>query len=334
MKNMKVKALADGAVCTALTVLLMIIAMYVPFFAVLSILFVGTPLVYLGVRHGTRVSVIAAVAAILVLFILTGDPLSALLLGIINLLPGIAIGYSIGHRALFRRTLVAASASVLFGLLLELILLNASGGGNGIENLINGAMDNAKKMAEPVINQIAEKNPDYSEFFISALSETINHVKETIFLYLPSFVIGMSVITGYGAVAAGIYILHRLRVRRVSYIPFSRLHASKGVCYFAVICFLVVTFSTDSTVYTAALRNMVALLYGYIAVCGLSLIDYKFSKKILSGYMRAGIYALVFLVAYVLAGFIIQGLIILGLIDGIFNFRRLYKAGEQNVGHQ
>ena len=37
MKNTKVKALADGAVCTAVTVLLLVIAVYVPPLALFSI---------------------------------------------------------------------------------------------------------------------------------------------------------------------------------------------------------------------------------------------------------------------------------------------------------
>ena len=63
------------------------------------------------------------------------------------------------------------------------------------------------------------------------------------------------------------------------------------------------------------------------AVCGLAVLDYKFSEKLPSGYARAAIYGAAVLAGYVLMGFLIQILIFLGLLDGLFNFRRLQKAG-------
>ena len=50
MKNIKAKALTEGAVCAALTVLFTVIAMYVPFFAMLSMFITGIPSMYLAVK--------------------------------------------------------------------------------------------------------------------------------------------------------------------------------------------------------------------------------------------------------------------------------------------
>lgn len=331
MKNTKAKALADGAVGTALTVLLMIIAMYVPVFALFSIFITGTPIIYLGVRHGTKVSALAALAAVLVLFIITGDPISAILMGIINLLPGAVIAFCMKNGRAYKRTVFAASASVMFGLMLELILLNASGGGHGIENLINGTVDNAKTVLDTVVSRFADVNPDYADTVSSMVDAITERVRYNIFLYMPSFVIGASAILGYGAVAAGLFMLRRMRIAKVLYIPFRRIQASKGMCYFAMICFMIAAFSTDSTVYTAALKNMVTLMYGFIAVSGLAFIDYKLSVKIMSGYKRAAIYALVFVLGYAVIGFLIQALIITGLVDGVFRFRKLIGMGGKDV---
>ena len=333
MKNTKVKALADGAVCTAVTVLLLVIAVYVPPLALFSIAVAGTPLIFLGVRHGLGTSGTACAASILVLFVLTGDPVSALLMGIVDLLPGLVIGYAISKRASFQITVFAAAGAVLFGIMLQLILLNASGGGDGIEKLVDGTLENTKQILNSVMGKLASAGTQGKDL-TAVLNTMIDQMREMIFLYLPSFVVGASVVLGYAVCMMGIYVLRRLRICHVLYTPFNRLHASRSMCYVTMIMFLVASFSKDSTIYTAALKNMIGLLYAFIGVCGFSLIDYKFSEKLPSGYARAAIYAAAILAGYVMIGLITQVLILLGLVDGMFNFRRLSKAGEDHVKHE
>lgn len=330
MKNTKVKALADGAVCTALTVLLLLIAVYVPPLAIFSVCIAGTPLIVLGVRHGAGISSIACVASILVLFVLTGDFLSALLLGIVDLLPGVVIGYAIFEKAKFKTIAFSAAGAVMFGLMLQLMLLNASGGGNGIEKLVDGTLDNTKEILSGIISKLPSAGEQGKEV-LAVLNSVFDQMREMIFLYLPSFVIGFSVVLGYVVYMLGIYILHRLRICRVDYIPFNRLHASRSMCYVAMVLFLVASFSNDSTIYTAALKNMVGLLYAFIGLSGFSLIDYKLAEKLPSGYVRTMIYIAAFFVGYMMMGLIIQALILLGMVDGMFNFRCLSEAGENHV---
>ena len=57
MKNFSVRAVADGAIVTALTVVLLAAAAYVPALGMFSIFVSGIPLVYLIIQRGFRVSV-------------------------------------------------------------------------------------------------------------------------------------------------------------------------------------------------------------------------------------------------------------------------------------
>ena len=91
MNKNRARALAEGAVCTALTVLLMVIAIYVPLFTIFSTVIVGLPIVFMAVRHGLRRAGISALAAVLVTVFLLGDIVSALMMALLHLLPQKAV---------------------------------------------------------------------------------------------------------------------------------------------------------------------------------------------------------------------------------------------------
>ncbi len=334
MKNMKAKALADGAVCAALSVLLMVIGIYVPALSLLMCVAAGTPMIYLGVRCGTRISALAAVVGILVLFVLSGNVLTAVLTGVMDLLPGVVIGYAVSRKSGYYTTVLAAAGAILFGLMLQLILLNAGGGGHGIENTINDILNQVKSAADPVIGSLAEQGGDQAQNFAGIWNAGFEQMRALIFLYMPSFVLGASLVLAYFTVSMGIFLLRRVRALRIPYRPFCLFCAPKSMCYAAMILFFVSSFSQDSTVLTAALKNLVALMYAYFSVCGLSLIDFKLSAKIYSGYARFLVYFAAFLVGYIMMALVVQGLSILGIIDGLFDFRHLRKAGEDRVGHE
>ena len=102
------------------------------------------------------------------------------------------------------------------------------------------------------------------------------------------------------------------------------------MCYLAAVLFMITSLSADSTIWTAALKNVVILLYAYFAVCGISFVDYKLRKKIPSGFARGTIYFAALCVGYLFLGMLFQGLCILGMIDGVFGFR----IREERVGHE
>ncbi len=329
MNNKKTKALAHGAICAALSVILMCLAYYLPFFSTVSVLFAGLPMVFLGTRYGGKIAAISAMAAILVLPMLMGNILSALLLGVLNLLPGVVIGYGIAHRKRYLTVLAFASGAILIGLVLQILLLNSmTADGNGIAAILDEIVAGAKTMMGQMIDGLGEAEKQQLLPVTDTLYQAMDMVKVAFLLYLPTILIAMATALGYGSMATGIFMLRRLKIRRVNYLPFSMIQASRGVCYLSVILSLFTSFSVSTAPMAVGMRNMAALLDCFLAVCGLSLIDNKLSRKVASGYARTGIYAAVFVIGYVLIGFISQALIFLGLLDGMMDFRRSYKVGE------
>ncbi len=334
MKNKNARAIANGAVCAALSALLMIIGNAMPPLGIITLLAAGIPMMDLGVRFGTKLSATAAAAAILLVFLFTGNILAAVLGGIMNLLPGVVIGFATAKKRGFLRTVAAASAAVLFGILLQLILWNASTGGHGIEDTISQSIAQTKNALDPMLQMLLQKSGTQAQTVNILWNQLFEQVQNYIFLYIPTFLVAASVLIAVGTLAAGSFLLRRVRQIRIPYRPFCLFSAPRSMCYAAMLMFVVTSFSQDASVPTAALKNLVALLYVYFTVCGLSLIDFKLCSKVPSGYARFGIYFAAFLIGYVLMSLVLQGLCILGMIDGIFDFRHLHKTGEERVGHE
>ena len=251
-----------------------------------------------------------------------------------NLLPGVVIGFATAKKRGFLRTVAAASAAVLFGILLQLILWNASTGGHGIEDTISQSIAQTKNALDPMLQMLLQKSGAQAQTVNILWNQLFEQVQNYIFLYIPTFLVAASVLIAVETLAAGSFLLRRVRQIRIPYRPFCLFSAPRSMCYAAMLMFVVTSFSQDASVPTAALKNLVALLYVYFTVCGLSLIDFKLCSKVPSGYARFGIYFAAFLAGYVLMSLVLQGLCILGMIDGIFDFRHLHKTGEERVGHE
>ncbi len=330
MSNGKTILLRDILVCVIFATLFIIIGGLLPILALPMMVVANLPMFYLSVRYDLRVSAGCALFVAILVILFTGELLSALICGVMSLLSGIVMGRSMKGKFSFATIIVAGAGVFLFGFLLQLILLNASGNGTGIADLVHQSLENVRQMGEETFSLLKQQGIDDGGEFQKMWNGSIGRVRDIIFLYLPAFFIGASAILSYLVLMAGIFVLHRTRTKKIIYRPFWGFVASRSMCNLTMVLFLVTTFSFDSTIWTAALKNMTVLLYSAFGVCGLSFIDYKLRKKVSSGYARSVIYLAGFFVAYLFIGFIFQGLCILGMLDGAFGFRRFYKAGEKH----
>ncbi len=330
MRFISAKALAAGAICAAWSGVFMMVGQYIPLLGIVAVFASGLPMVYLCVLHGKKITVLSAVVAVLVLFAVTGNILIALFCAVTYLLPGVAVGFVINGRKPYPVILGVAGAAVVLGLLLELFLINQSGGGNGVATLITAATEQAKGVVQTVLAQVPETEGIHTTELLAVANQTMDTARDSLLLYLPAIIVCIAGIIAYGVVAVSVFMLSRTRVLAVPYLPFSQIRSPKWICIVSVLLYLIIMLASDGGQITAVMQNMSAVTDAFLAVCGLSLIDCKLSSKISSGYVRAVIYAAVFLVGYALIGLLVQGLIILGLLDGMIEFPRNPKAGEKN----
>ncbi len=332
MKNIKASAVAEGAVIAALTVLLLVLALYLPLFSIFSLFFAGIPIAYLTIKHPPGIAVLSALAALLVLFIITGNIVSVIMMGVVQLLPGLVLGFCFLKNTSFYKTLGFVSITVAAGMLLDLLIINFSAGGHGIEDMINSILQSIEQMLVSFADKMQAMNADTGQDLHSAVKDLVSIAETMIRTFIPTFVIIVSMCTGYIIYMASVFILHRVdRNFKIDYVPFSNLKAPKSMCYTVILLFLVVTFTSSEDVLTAALSNMVVIMYFFIGVCGLSFLDAKLKNKISSGYLRFTIYAGIFLFGYFFISFIGNVLILIGLADGVMDFRHIKKRGEGHV---
>ncbi len=334
MSNSKIVLLRNTAICVVFSALFVIIGGIVPVLSMLMLVIANAPMVFISVRYGLRTSVVAMIVCVLSLTFVYGDISSALISGIMSLLPGVIIGRAINGRFGFATIVYAGAGVILFGFLIQLILFNASGDGNGIELLVSQSIENIRQVTNETFTMLEQQNPGKFQELQKNLNGMFRQIRDVIFLYLPTMLIGTSLVLSYFILMVGIFVLHKTKAKRIIYRPFWGFIAPRSMCNLTMILFLITTFSSDSTIWTAALKNMTMLLYGYFAICGLSFIDYKFKGRVPSGYARAAVYLAVFFATYLFMGMLFQGLCILGMIDGVFGFRRLYKVGEKHGQNQ
>lgn len=332
-KEGKTAALCEAAIMTALSVLFLVLARYVPLLGILLIVAAGLPFAVLVVHRGLGVSVTAFAASALVYFILSGDIVGAAVAAAVYLLPGLVVGYAVRSRTGFYTLLAATCGVVLFGLMLELMLLNMAADGHGIAQIIEESMQIFRQTAGDILER-TQTLTGVQRDLMPIVNAMADRAQEMIKWYFPSLVLSVAILLSYAIVAFALFTFRRLRVRAVAYVPFWYLKVPKSMCYVTAILFLVVTFSNDTTRATASLSNLVVILYLLIAADGLAVIDFQLRRWVPNGYLRACIYIGVLVVGYMLLSIIANLLIILGMIDGVLNFRRIIQVSGENGENQ
>ncbi len=330
MTKNKLKAVATGAICSLASLTSVMIGIYVPSLLLLMTMLAGIPMMYLGMRRGIRILGASWIASVLILAIIIGNLLGAFLTGLISFLPGMVLGYTLRKRKTFATIILSGSAVMLLGMGLQVVLLNAMGDGHGIADLVNQMLNSIKEEMTMIFSSMEGQLPVGGQEMQVAINQTIDTTREIIFLYLPAFMIGSSVVMSYLVFMIGAFILHRTRPVRIVYQPFWGIRAPKSMCYLVAVLFLITATSESDSLWMASIQNIQILLCAYLSVCGVSFVDYKLRKKISSGFLRAVIYGAVLFTGYLFMGILFQSMCILGILDGFLG----YRIREERIGHE
>lgn len=328
MERNKAKALREGAMMVALTIILVLVVRYIPVFSLVGAFVCGIPMAALAARNGFKVAIPSIAAVFLVSLVVIGDVLSTVSTMFMSVLPGAVAGYMLGRKQPFFITVGATALMVCVGWLFELLILEVFLG-DGIENMFKNAIEQSKGMLDAMVATLQKNGALASGAEAETLSKyLINMVEYTIRLYLPSFIIISSMVTGYITLRFCGFVIKRTKVAEVDVIPFSMIKAPRSMSYVAVFLCLIYVFSSQGSVLWNVLANVVLILYTILGICGLSLIDYKFKNRIKSTVLRMIIYGAVFLLGSALMSFISNILIIVGILDSSRDFRKIGMAAE------
>lgn len=324
-KNFSAKAVRDGAMMTALSVIFMLMGIYVPFLSTLGMLLSGVPLAVLYFKDGLRPSVYAAVIASFILFFFTVNFLSSFLMMLAYGVPGLVAGICLKKRLPLYYSVFSVSGAFLIGFLCQLLSVKLFMG--GIEDMFNQVFEMTEKSLETMLASMNEKNGGALAQNVD-INDLMASVKELFKLYFPSMCIIVSVVSGYAIYCLSGYILKRLRIYRGEITPFGMIKAPAGFCNASAII-LLISFFVKSNVVAAVLANIVFVLYFLIGAAGFSFVDCKIAKCIKKGYLRVLLYCAFFVFGAGLLVWAFTALILIGFLDSFMNFRNISEPCDE-----
>ena len=224
MERNKTKALREGAMMVALTIILVLVVRYIPVFSLVGAFVCGIPMAALAARNGFKVIIPAVVAVFLISLMVIGDLVSTISTILMSVLPGAVAGYMLGRKQPFFVTIVATAMVVCVGWLFELLVLEVFLG-DGIDNMFKNAIGQSKEMMDTIVATLQKNGVITTDAEVEKLSKTlIDMVEYTVRLYFPSFIIISSMVTGYITMRLCGFVIKRTKVAEVDLVP--------DICFF------------------------------------------------------------------------------------------------------
>ncbi|MBO4940815.1 MAG: DUF2232 domain-containing protein [Clostridia bacterium] len=328
MNHNKTKALREGAMMVALTIIFVLISVYVPILSFLGTFAAPVPMAAFAARNGLKHSWVGVVSVfVLTVFVTGGNIFSAVSTVLMSVIPGAVCGYFLGKRALFFNSLIATSVAVAIGWVFELLVINVFAG-SGIDEMIAQAGEQFKAISTSMLQNIPKAQMESlgvssPEAFAAQVVETFEY---TIKVYLPSFVIISAATSGYIILRISAFVIIRAKIAEVSVVKFSMMKAPNSMSTALLLFYIIHLLLTPGSLIWLVLANIVIILYAILSVCGLSFVDYKFKKKVRSAWVRGAIYFVVFLMLSAFSSILSTVLIIIAILDSRRDFRSIGSA--------
>lgn len=323
MNKNRSKALREGAMMVALTIAIVLATQYIPLFSLIGTFACGIPMSALASRNGFKVTIPAILAVALLSILVTGNIFSGISLMLLSVIPGAVAGYGLGKKYSFFKVLFACCIAVCIGWIFELLVAKLFLG-EGIEELLSSAMAQMRGMMESMVVTMtenglvgAEATPD------KLIGEIMSATEQMTRLYLPSFIIISSMVSGYIIIRLCGFVINRAKLADIGIVTFSEIKAPASMGTAAILFYIVSMFADTSSIFGAVLTNIIFVLYTIIGVCGLSFLDFKLKAKIKSAALRTAIYILVFFLGSAFLPIISTVLIAIGIFDSTRNYRGL-----------
>lgn len=333
MKNMNARAICEGAIVSALTVVLLLLGMYVPLFGLLSMFICGLPLVYLMIRQSLKISIISFVASILVISILTGNFITGALSACVSLLPALAIGYCMSKNYNYYTTLASGIVGVIIGILINILiytmLINQ---GNTVVGMVDDTIATMRGILNSYLDTARQSTADSAAIaeMSGLIDNLLSQTRNIILSYFPALLVVLSSVLGYLITSVCFFFMRRIKVRAGNYITFSLLSAPRSMCVVTVILTIVTFFLKDNSLSTLALKNVAVVLSFVLVVNGLAFTDFRLSAKVEKGYLRFLIYLGIFILGYVFVSTIYYILLLVGMVDANLDLRMLRNTGDND----
>ena len=319
MNQHRMTPLTESGLLTALSVVLALMAVYLPFIGFLLVLFWPLPLIVLVVRHGLRWGLMAAAAAGVLMGLLL-EPFLSLRLVVAYAPAGLLLGWAFakglsGVKA-FLLTIVAAIAGQAASVGLLLLVTDVNPLTMQVE-LLQSSFDTSLQLYEGM---------DMSEDTLAKTRAEIEQGLQMLTYLFPLVFIIIGLLYGGVAYVTGGKILKRLGHNVPQFPPVHEWRLPQAFLY--LFGFALVGLYWGGTrqimwLYQISLNaNALAIMAGLVQ--GLVLMHCLFRHFRVSLFLR-----IVFYVFIVMNPFLAQVVAMTGLIDMIFDYRQRFSARNQ-----
>ncbi|KXS40953.1 MULTISPECIES: YybS family protein [unclassified Candidatus Frackibacter] len=144
MASLETKGLVEGALFSAITVLLALIGSYLPLFGIVMILVLPLPIIVVGVRQGTKIGILTTILSAILLGMLINFLMSLMVLfgfGLIGVVLGAAFEEEFSSTKIIMIAIIVSTISTLLILGVNFYLLDFS-----IEPIINTVLQQYKSL--------------------------------------------------------------------------------------------------------------------------------------------------------------------------------------------
>ncbi len=308
----------EGGLLVAITVLLGLVAVYVPLLGMFVEFFCAVPLAVLTARQGAGKGLSALIVAFMLLTILI-TPLLALRLTLSFGICGVALGWCVRKNfeavKIFLMTLIVASAAQVLSLALLLAIMDV----NFIETqleLVRESFAESFKMYESMGVDPAQINEAKGQ---------VEPALEALALLMPTLIMLSALINTLAVWFTSKWIFPKLQMKLPTFPPFAEWKFPSIFMYTAAFGAIGMYWGFTrgwTQIYEIALNlTIMSLLIGLIQ--GLSLMSFIFDRYNVSKFLRRLLYLIV-----LLNMFFVQLVAITGLIDMLFDYRKRLGTGS------
>lgn len=313
MNKHDTRSIVEGALLSAITIILSLTALYIPFIGIFASLIWPVPIIILGIRHGLKTSIMATVVSGIIVSMIEG-PVQGFSIVLGFGLIGIAMGWAINRDfSPFKVLACGATASLVAKVLLLLISLSVMG--------INPLTEEIKAMREsiPLIENMYKGfglSPDKLKLVVENLSNMIDIMA----IAIPAILVMASLMDAFLSYKFTKLILSKMGHKLKDFTPFWmwRFPAYTVFLYLIGVLMAMLDQYVKIGIFKIIGINL-RLVFSFIfLIQGFSMMTYFMGKYNVSKILRVVIVFLVFFnpIFLQLASWA-------GMLDILFNFRHL-----------
>lgn len=320
---MKTRAITEGALMAAITVITALISYYIPIASVIAYFAISIPTIILYKRYGLATALIESIISSFLLILFLG-PLNALFLSANIILPGLLIGYSYKKEKSGGVRIVYGYIAFMAAFIVEV----------SITQIITGVSftDSFIQELDATMNSMVEvyKSAGITETGTGQdVLTTVDNLKEAFTMMFPSLILLAPAFISYAAIIIDDFFFRRLHL---SYIPvesitqwkFSR--SAKTLLAITTLGTIILDYAFKGNeallIYPYTIETLVFILYivmGFATIFWL--FQYKFHSRLIFLRLATVILCLFF------SG-LLSVVMIIGVIDIFFNIRRFFNKQE------